>query len=70
MITIAHQQQMRLPWRDISMPRLDAHAVLGFHHMNFAHAVQALRERARERFRFYRDRGYQIITHDLGKPGS
>ena len=25
------------------------------------------RERARERFRFYRDRGYQIITHDLGK---
>ena len=28
------------------------------------------RKRARERFRFYRDRGYQIITHDLGKPGS
>ncbi len=22
---------------------------------------------ARERFRFYRDRGYQITTHDLGK---
>ena len=28
---------------------------------------QSDRERARERFRFYRDRGYQIITHDLGK---
>ena len=24
------------------------------------------RKRARERFRFYRDRGYQIVTHDLG----
>lgn len=26
------------------------------------------RERARERFRFYRDRGYEIRTHDLSKP--
>ncbi len=26
------------------------------------------RSRARERFRFYRDRGYDIRTHDLSKP--
>ena len=25
------------------------------------------RATARERFRFYRDRGYEIRTHDLGK---
>lgn len=25
------------------------------------------RGRARERYRFYRDRGYEITTHDLGK---
>jgi DNA polymerase-3 subunit chi len=25
------------------------------------------RAQARERYRFYRDRGYQIVTHDLGK---
>ncbi|MGD2140551.1 MAG: DNA polymerase III subunit chi [Burkholderiales bacterium] len=25
------------------------------------------RARARERFRFYRDRGYEIVTHALGK---
>ncbi len=25
------------------------------------------RARARERYRFYRDRGYEIVTHDLGK---
>jgi DNA polymerase III subunit chi len=25
---------------------------------------------ARERFRFYRDRGYEIRSHDLGKPGN
>jgi DNA polymerase-3 subunit chi len=28
------------------------------------------RAAARERFRFYRDRGYEIRTHDLSKPGS
>ena len=28
------------------------------------------RSRARERFRFYRDRGYEIRTHDLSKPAS
>jgi DNA polymerase-3 subunit chi len=27
------------------------------------------RAAARERFRFYRDRGYDIRTHDLSKPG-
>lgn len=27
------------------------------------------RAQARERFRHYRDRGYEIRTHDLGKPG-
>jgi DNA polymerase-3 subunit chi len=26
------------------------------------------REKARERFRFYRDRGYEIRTHQLGSP--
>jgi DNA polymerase-3 subunit chi len=25
------------------------------------------RSRARERYKFYRDRGYQIRTHDLGE---
>ena len=25
------------------------------------------RARARERYRYYRDRGYEIVTHDLGK---
>jgi DNA polymerase-3 subunit chi len=28
------------------------------------------REAARERFRFYRDRGYEIRTHQLGTPAS
>ena len=28
------------------------------------------RERARERYRFYRDRGYEIVTHDLAKSRS
>jgi DNA polymerase III subunit chi len=28
------------------------------------------RKRARERFRFYRDRGYEIVTHDLAKKRS
>ena len=28
------------------------------------------RARARERYRFYRDRGYEIVTHDLGKTRS
>jgi len=28
------------------------------------------RARARERYRYYRDRGYQIVTHDLGKTRS
>ena len=28
------------------------------------------RLRARERFRFYRDRGYEIRTHDLSKPAN
>jgi DNA polymerase-3 subunit chi len=28
------------------------------------------RTRARERYRFYRDRGYEIVTHDLGKSRS
>jgi DNA polymerase-3 subunit chi len=28
------------------------------------------RARGRERYRFYRDRGYQITTHDLGKTRS
>lgn len=28
------------------------------------------RASARERFRFYRDRGYEIRTHDLSKPGN
>ena len=28
------------------------------------------RSLARERYRFYRDRGYEITTHDLGKPRS
>lgn len=28
------------------------------------------RARARERFRFYRDRGYDIRTHDLSKPAN
>ena len=27
------------------------------------------RERARARFRFYRERGYEIRTHDLSQPG-
>jgi DNA polymerase-3 subunit chi len=27
------------------------------------------RRLARERFKFYRDRGYEIRTHDLSKPG-
>jgi len=28
------------------------------------------RVRARERYRYYRDRGYEIVTHDLGKTRS
>jgi DNA polymerase-3 subunit chi len=28
------------------------------------------RERARARFRFYRERGYEIRTHDLSQSGS
>ena len=28
------------------------------------------RARARERYRYYRDRGYEIVTHDLGKKRS
>ena len=28
------------------------------------------RARARERYRYYRDRGYEIVTHDLGKTRS
>jgi DNA polymerase-3 subunit chi len=28
------------------------------------------RSRARERYRYYRDRGYEIVTHDLGKTRS
>lgn len=28
------------------------------------------RARARERYRYYRDRGYEIVTHDLGKARS
>jgi DNA polymerase III subunit chi len=28
------------------------------------------RQQARERFRFYRDRGYDIRSHDLGAPAS
>jgi DNA polymerase-3 subunit chi len=28
------------------------------------------RSRARERYRYYRDRGYEIVTHDLGKSRS
>ena len=28
------------------------------------------RARARERYRFYRDRGYEIVTHDLSKSRS
>jgi len=31
---------------------------------------EADRERARARFRFYRERGYEIRTHDLGQQGS
>ena len=31
---------------------------------------EADRERARERFRFYRERGYEIRTHDLGQQGA
>ena len=31
---------------------------------------EADREAARARFRFYRDRGYEIRTHDLGTPPS
>ena len=31
---------------------------------------EADREAARTRFRFYRDRGYEIRTHDLGTPPS
>ena len=31
---------------------------------------QADREAARERYRFYRDRGYEIRTHSLGEPAA
>jgi DNA polymerase-3 subunit chi len=31
---------------------------------------EADRERARGRFRFYRERGYEIRTHDLGQQGA
>ena len=31
---------------------------------------EADRARARERFRYYRDRGYEIVTHDLAKSRS
>ena len=31
---------------------------------------QSDRDRARERYRYYRDRGYDIVTHDLGKTRS
>jgi DNA polymerase-3 subunit chi len=33
-------------------------------------ADEADRERARARFRFYRERGYEIHTHDLSQPAA